>query len=110
MAHTDTEFVSVTNLQGHGLLALSNGASISFNACHFTPKQLETTDYNFKLVPMKETCVNIDYRHDGIGSNSCGPHLAPQWQLNETEFRFTFRLLACNTDHVDAFAESRKRS
>ena len=110
MAHTDTEFVSVTNLQGHGLLALSNGASLSFNACHFTPKQLETTDYNFKLVPMKETCVNIDYRQDGIGSNSCGPQLAPKWQLNETEFRFTFRLLACNADHVDAFAESRKRS
>ncbi len=108
MAHTDTEFVSVTSLQGHGLLALSNGAPISFNACHFTPKQLETTDYNFKLVPMKETCVNIDYRQDGIGSNSCGPTLHPRWQLKEKSFSFSFRLLPCNVEHTDCFAESRK--
>ncbi len=109
-AHTDTEFVSVSNLQGHGLLALSNGSFLSFNACHFTPKQLETTDYNFKLKPMKETCVNIDYRQDGIGSNSCGPVLHPRWQLKETEFSFTFRLLPCNVEHTDCFAESRKRT
>lgn len=109
-AHTDTEFVSVSNLQGHGLMALSNGRSISFNACHFTPKQLETTDYNFKLVPMNETCVNIDMRQDGIGSNSCGPELLPKWQLCEKQLRFSFRLKACNADHTDGFAESRKRT
>ncbi len=108
MAHTDTDFVSITNLQGHGLLALKGDTPLSFNACHFTPKQLTETDYNFKLRPMKETCVNIDYRQDGIGSNSCGPALLEKYQLCEKEFTFRFRLLPANIEHINAFKEVRK--
>ncbi len=109
MAHADTRFVSVSNLQGHGLFVAMQNSPLSFNACHFTPKQLTETDYNFKLRPMKETCVNIDYRQDGIGSNSCGPHLAEKYQLCEKEFTLSFRLLPANIEHINAFDEMMKK-
>ena len=55
---------------------------------------------------MKETCVNLDYRHAGIGSNSCGPALSPEYRLSETEFSFSFRLIPMNINDTDPFAES----
>ncbi len=92
-AHTDTRWVSVSDIMGHGLIALSVDRSFSFNCCHYTPKQLTDTAHDFELVPLKETVVNIDYRTAGIGSHSCGPVLDPKYAVSEKEIDFSFRLL-----------------
>lgn len=34
----------------------------------------------------------LDYRQNGIGSNSCGPQLIEKYRLDETEFHFELRL------------------
>ena len=34
----------------------------------------------------------IDFRQDGIGSNSCGPELAEKYRFQEEEFNFSFGL------------------
>ena len=54
---------------------------------------------------MKETVVNIDYRHTGIGSNSCGPALLPEFRFDEKEFTFKFRLTPAVMGNVDPFAK-----
>ena len=105
MAHTDTDWMAVSNLSGHGLYALSTGSSFSFNCAHFTAKQLTETRHDYDLVPLKETVVNIDYRHAGIGSASCGPELNERWKLKEQEIRFTFRLLPARINDLDPFEE-----
>lgn len=105
MAHTDTDWMTVSNPSGHGLYALSTGAAFSFNCSHFTAKQLTETAHDFELTPLKETVVNIDYRHAGIGSNSCGPDLHERWRLNEKEFDFSFRLLPARINDTDPFEE-----
>jgi len=105
-AHTDTEWCAVTTLTGHGLLATAEGKTMSFNCSHFTPAQLTETRHDYELVPMKKTCVNIDYRHAGIGSNSCGPSLAPEYRFSETEFKFSFKLVPMNINDTDPFAEA----
>ena len=105
-AHADTEWCAVTDLSGQGLLCTAEGKSFSFNCSHFTPAQLTRTAHDYELIPMKETCVNLDYRHAGIGSNSCGPALSPEYRLSETEFSFSFRLIPMNINDTDPFAES----
>ena len=42
---------------------------------------------------MKETCVNIDYRQSGIGSNSCGHALKECYRLDEKTIDFSFRIV-----------------
>ncbi len=105
MAHADTKWVEVYSYAGHGLLAAKTegGKDISFNASHFTPKALTETAHDFELVPMKETCVNIDYRHDGIGSHSCGHPLDEKYQLSEKNFNFSFRLVPVFAENIDPF-------
>ncbi|MBR2293708.1 MAG: DUF4981 domain-containing protein [Clostridia bacterium] len=105
MAHADTDWVSVTSLTGHGLLALSTDRAFSFNCSHFTAKQLTETAHDYELIPMKETVIHIDYRHAGIGSASCGTTLAPRYQLAEKEFDFSFRLLPTFFHDSDPFDE-----
>ena len=109
MAHTDTDWLAVSNLSGHGLYALSTGNAFSFNCAHFTSKQLTETKHDYELVPMKETVVNIDYRHAGIGSNSCGPVLAEKWRIDETEIDFEFRIKPAFINDTDPFEEYGKK-
>ena len=104
-AHVHTRWMSVSNLYGHGLLALSVDRPFSFNCCHYTPLQLFNTAHDYELVPLKETVVNIDYRNAGIGSNSCGPALNEKFRINESAFSFTFRLLPANLANVDPAEE-----
>jgi beta-galactosidase len=104
-AHAGTKWVSVSSLIGHGICALSTARDFSFNCSHISTAQLTSTAHNDELIPQKETVVNLDYRHDGIGSNSCGPGLAPKWQFAEKKFTFTVRVLPAFVEGIDPFEE-----
>lgn len=108
MAHTDTVWMTVANAAGHGLMAVRSGQSFSFNCSHFTPAQLTATGHDFELAPMEETCVNLDMRQSGIGSNSCGPALHERYRLAEKHFHFTVRLLPVFVNNTDGFEEAEK--
>jgi beta-galactosidase len=111
MAHTDTRWFEVANNAGFGLMATNTAenGSFSFNCSHFTAEMLTKTAHDFELEPLDETVVNIDYRHNGIGSNSCGPWLHDMWQLKEKSFSFSFRLLPAFTNDTDPFKKIFKK-
>ena len=106
MAHTDTRWMTVASHAGHGLLCVSAGQDFSFNCSHFTPAMLTTTAHDYELVPLRETCVNLDMTQAGIGSNSCGPVLHPRWRLDDKSFGFAVRIMPALVNGVDPFAEA----
>jgi len=67
----------------------------SFNVSHYTAEQLDDAKHNFELSPSDETVLYIDYKHSGIGSNSCGPVLSEKYQLKEESFSYCFTLHLC---------------
>ena len=103
MAHTDTKWVRVSALSGHGLIFERVSGDFSFNVSHFTPAMLTETAHDFSLVPLKETVVNIDYKQAGIGSASCGPTLAEPYCFKEKQFEFSFRMRAAFVHDVPPF-------
>ena len=103
MAHTDTKWVRVSALSGHGLIFERVSGDFSFNGSHFTPAMLTETAHDFSLVPLKETVVNIDYKQAGIGSASCGPTLAEPYRFKEKQFEFSFRMRAAFVHDVPPF-------
>ncbi len=105
MAHADPRWMQVTSVAGHALLAVSTGEAFSFNCAHFTPKQLTETAHDYELVPLAETCVNLDACQSGIGSNSCGPALHERWQMKEKHITFSVRLLPTHASASAPFAE-----
>ena len=100
MAHADTKWAYVSSLGGHGLVFTGD---FSFNCSHFTAEMLTKTPHNYELERLPETVVNLDYRHTGIGSNSCGPELLDKYRFNETEFSWQVKLTPAFVNDVDPF-------
>lgn len=64
----------------------------SFNASIYTQEELTEKKHNFELVPCGSTVFNLDFRQNGIGSNSCGPRPQEKYRLAEESFTFLLNL------------------
>ena len=53
--------------------------------------------HDYEIEPCGETVFCLDYKMSGVGSNSCGPMLLPEYQLNEEAFSFQFGLTPCES-------------
>ena len=111
MAHIETRWVEISAFSGIGLLATNteDAESFSFNCAHYTAEQLTKTAHDYELEPLAETVVNLDYRHSGIGSASCGTKLADQYKLDASEFTYSVRLLPVLTGDVCPFRKTVKK-
>jgi len=99
-SHYSTEWAAVTNLQGMGLL-FAGMEDFSFNVSHFTSEDLTKAMHPHELVKRCETIVNIDYMNSGVGSNSCGPELLPQYRLSRKDISFKVRIKPIFKDDAD---------
>lgn len=90
-SHYSTEWATVTNLLGMGLLFIGM-EDFSFNVSHYTPEDITNASHPYKLIRRDETIINLDYKVSGVGSNSCGPELLPQYRLSESDINFKLRI------------------
>ena len=90
-SHYATEWALVSNVLGMGLLCIGM-EDFSFNVSHFTPADLTAAQHPHELTRRDETIVHLDYMNSGVGSNSCGPELLPQYRLSQNEIDFKLRL------------------
>ena len=90
-SHCGCEFVTVSG--GGQSLAVAGEESFSFSASVYTQEELDAKEHNFELQPCGSTVLCLDYRHNGIGSNSCGPELLPQYRLLDENMTLNLTLL-----------------
>ena len=88
---TDTRWVALTDIGGSGLMAVGE-PTIDFSASRFTTADLEAATHAYELTPRDFIELNLDYRHNGIGSASCGPGPWEQYLLHPEAFRFAVKL------------------
>jgi len=89
-SHWDVSYVELEG--GRRKLSVASDVPFSFNASRYTQEELTKKAHNFELCPSGHTILCIDYRQDGIGSNSCGPEPEKQYQFLEEQFSFSFGL------------------
>ncbi len=89
-SHWDVSYVKLA--EGRRKLSVASAVPFSFNASRYTQEELAKKPHNFELSPSGHTILCIDYRQDGIGSNSCGPEPEEQYQFLEERFSFSFGL------------------
>lgn len=90
-SHHDCDFVT---LKSERLSLTAAGEStFAFNASVYTQEELTKKTHNYELEEAACTVLCLDYRQSGIGSGSCGPQLAEQYQLDEETFTFKIRLI-----------------
>ena len=105
-AHYGCKWADVMSVAGQGLYFSANSFSLSVS--HFSPEYLTGFKHDFELVPQRDTTVIIDYRTSGIGSNSCGPELAPEYRITEENIKFKFFIKPVFVGNILPFKEYRK--
>ena len=87
--HIECDFVKVHG----GFTVHASEAPLSFNISCYTQEQLQSTAHNYELEKQPFNTLCIDYKQNGIGSNSCGVIPFDRYMLSEESFRFSFVLI-----------------
>lgn len=89
-SHWNTRDLTVFDV--HAALRVT-GEGFSFNASHYTQEELTRKKHNYELEKVRQTVLCIDFAHAGVGSNSCGPKLLPQYHVpGKMDFHCTLAL------------------
>ena len=86
-SHYDCDWVTLTGPCGKGL-RFASPDGFCFNASPYTAEALTAAAHNYELETTGETVFIADAAQAGIGSNSCGPVLLPQYAFDR-DFTFT---------------------
>lgn len=65
----------------------------SFNVSRYTQEELTNKAHDFELENSGCTILCIDYKQNGIGSNSCGPELLKKYRFDDKKFKFEFSIV-----------------
>ncbi len=85
--HTECEWLSIGGLDVEATVR-----PFSFSVSPYTVEELTRAPHNFELQESEHTVLHLDFMQSGVGSNSCGPKLSSQWQLNARHFTFSLLL------------------
>ncbi|MBE6651378.1 MAG: DUF4981 domain-containing protein [Ruminococcaceae bacterium] len=91
-SHCDTEWLEVSG-NGRYMKVQAIDKALSFNLSKYTWEELEGKKHNFELEKSGNTVLTVDYKLDGIGSNSCGPNPFENYRFSENEFEFKFVII-----------------
>ena len=93
-SHADCDYVM---LEGNGVVVKAfNNDKFSFNASEYTQEELTVKKHNYELIPSGHTVLNLDFRQNGIGSNSCGPRPQEKYRLDEEKFTYSMAIILGN--------------
>jgi beta-galactosidase len=88
-SHYDARELVLTNQDLHLHVTLGKGNSFNFSA--YSQEELTAKTHNF-LLEKDGPVLCLDYKQNGIGSNSCGPQLIDAYRFKEKAFSFAFGL------------------
>ncbi len=96
---SDCSWVSLRNDRGMSIMAIAD-KKLDFSASYYEDTDLEYAKHTIDLNKRDYIVFNIDYKQNGVGTNSCG-----QWQLDKhrckfEEFNLGFRLAIFNNKEV----------
>jgi beta-galactosidase len=90
-SHFGCEMVKVLYKEAVSLLVESE-KPFSFSISPYTQEELTAKTHRDELTSSGCAVLCLDYKQNGIGSNSCGPVLPEKYAFNEPEFAFSLRL------------------
>ena len=99
--HIDTKYLYMKKSG----LAFESDKGFEFAVSHLDSLMLMRAMHTDEIVPAGKTVVRIDYKGSGIGSNSCGPVLLPEYTISEQKISFSFNIKPIFTAGTDGFAE-----
>ena len=77
----DIRHVSLSNVDGQGLLVEEQGALFETSALFYTREDIEAAKHLNELVKNDFVTWNIDFKNAGVGTGSCGPQTRDEYKV-----------------------------
>ncbi len=104
---SECDWVSLTDHDTNGLIFISN-ETFDFSASHYEIGDLEDAKHSIDLKPRDYVVLNLDYKQNGLGSNSCGQNQLEKYRCKFEDFSLSFRISPYNTGETNAVELGRK--
>lgn len=91
-SHFGCECLNVTGK--NDAITVTSPKPFSFNVSQYTAEELTAKKHDFELEKSDYTVLCVDYKQNGIGSNSCGPELLEKYRFDDKKFNFNFTIFA----------------
>ena len=87
----EVRWATFKNSEGKGF-KIQTEDSMSFNALHYSNKDLTKANHSIDLTKMKDTEIHMDFAVRGVGNASCGPGVLNKYCPNPKSGTFTYIL------------------
>lgn len=104
---TEVRWAALTNGVGEGLLVVGMPC-LNVSAYPYTASDLAQALHRHELKPRADLTLNLDLAQSGLGTESCGPGVLPQYRLEEREYCYSLRLIPLSGTGDSLFALSRR--
>ncbi len=91
--HYDCEYLKLSD--GQLKLTVTGSPAFSFQALPYTTEELAKRKHREELVRSGNTELYLDYRQNGIGSESCGPEMKAAYEFSERGFEAEWSFAVC---------------
>lgn len=98
--HMDCDYASLTDDRGMGLV-VSTHETFNFSASYYDDSDLEKAAHPNTLVKNDYIVVNVDYKQNAIGSNSCGQSQLDKYRTKVETFNYSFKLTPFNNKETN---------
>jgi len=88
--HTDVRWLSLAGRKC-GLRVEAQGP-LEFSASHYTAHDLYAAFHTYDLTPRPEVILNLDCRHRGLGTGSCGPATLERYTIPPGRYTWNYVL------------------
>ncbi|SKA82983.1 evolved beta-galactosidase subunit alpha [Caloramator quimbayensis] len=92
-------WVNLSDYWGNSLM-INTKKEFSFSAMYYDDKDLEKAKHCNELIKRDYIVLNIDYKQNGLGSNSCGQNQLKKYRCEFEEFEFEFVISAFNKNEI----------
>ncbi|MEH7305653.1 beta-galactosidase subunit alpha [Neobacillus drentensis] len=105
---SDCDWVSFTDHDANGLIFIAN-ETFNFSTSHYEVSDLENAKHTVDLKPRDYIVLNMDYKQNGLGSNSCGQDQLEKYRCKFEDFTLSFRISPFNAEKSTAVELGREQ-
>lgn len=66
--------------------------ALGLNISNYTDESIEKAAHPFEMEEAEDVIIHLDYRHSGLGSNSCGEEQLEEYKVKREDFTMAFTL------------------
>ncbi|MBU3142788.1 beta-galactosidase subunit alpha [Clostridium sp. CF012] len=100
---TDCKWVRLINDRGMGIMVVAKD-KLNFSAMYYEVIDLEKAKHTVDLLKRDYIVLNIDYKQNALGSNSCGQNQLDKYRCKFEAFKFSMRLSVYNNKEISDFS------